>query len=422
MLPASEVVGASHTAGPVPRLRVLVIDEYFPFPPDSGKPIRTWNLLKRLAPRHDVTLLCHGDLTPEQLEAAASAAIQVKSVAAIPADSGPLFYLRLLINLFSRFPYSVSKHYTPRFRTELDRLLLSERFDLVHCEWTPYARYLRRANVPPTVIATHNIESQIWERRAEQADGPLSKWFLALQAQKMSRFEKAAFRDSAMITGVSTIDTSVAKSWGASATRTVDNGVDLDYFRPTSAGKDHEAIFVGLLDWFPNTDAVTYFAESIMPLLLAKEPAMVARIVGRRASASFKASLASRKGIELSGEVVDVRPRVANAGIVIVPLRIGGGSRIKILEALAMSKAVVSTSVGAEGLKVTDGKDIIIADTPEQFASAISDLSRSPETRQRLGSNGRALVEQHYSWASLANEMEQAWLHAVRAPGAAEAP
>lgn len=414
MLPA---VGSLPAEGPVQagagrRLRVLVLDEYFPFPPVSGKPIRSWNLLRRLAARHDITFLCHGHLTAEQQQAAATAGIRVESVDGIGPDAGLGLYARLLVNLLSPYPYSVSKHYTARFRERMRALLAGNGFDLVHCEWTPYARYVGDL-AAPTLIATHNIEAQIWRRRAESAGSPLARWFFRLQAAKMERFERHALAGATVVTGVSAADAEQARAWGAERATVVDNGVDLEHFTPSGEGDGARAVFVGALDWFPNVDAAQYFADAILPAVLRLAPKMKVKIIGRKAPESLRTALAGREGIDFAGEVPDTRPHLAEAGIVVVPLRIGGGSRLKILEALAMGKAVVSTAIGAEGLAVTHGKDILIADKPEDFAQAMARLAASPELRRELGRNGRQLVEQQYGWDALSIKAERAWQDAA---------
>lgn len=412
--PAFDAVpGEALAAAPATRLRVLVLDEYFPYPPDSGKPIRSWNLLSRLAARHDITFICHGHLSPDQINAARAANIRVESVNVIPPDTGIALYGKLLLNLFSRYPYSVSKHYTARFQQKTDALLARESFDLVHCEWTPYARYVKHARVP-TLVATHNIESQIWRRRAERTGNPLGKIFFRLQAAKMERFERAALSAATAVTGVSAADASQAKAWGAKHSSVVDNGVDLERFSPQGEGDGHRAVFVGALDWFPNVDAVQYFAEAILPELQRVAPGITTKIIGRKSPESLKKFLEGRTGMEFAGEVPDTRPHLTEAGVVIVPLRIGGGSRLKILEALAMSKAVVSTTIGAEGLAVTSGKNILLADTPREFASAMEELASSPRLRKELGAAGRTLVEQSYGWEALSRKAEQAWLETAR--------
>jgi glycosyltransferase involved in cell wall biosynthesis len=202
--------------------------------------------------------------------------------------------------------------------------------------------------------------------------------------------------------------------------KVVPNGVDLEYFRPMPAvSKSTSLVFVGSLDWYPNEDAVKEFAFRIFPLIRRKNERITFRVVGRKQSISLTNALQGIDGVELIGEVPDVRQYVAEAAAVVVPLRIGGGTRIKILEALAMQKPVVSTSIGAEGLELKDGRDLLIANTPEQFAAQIESLLLNKELQQELGRNGRSVVEKFYGWDSLAGNLEQAWLAtAARQPAA----
>jgi glycosyltransferase involved in cell wall biosynthesis len=400
---------------PTKVLRVLVLDEELPFPPDAGKRIRTWNLLRRLAQRHEISFLCYGQATHPSARALQDAGIRVHLVPPPPAflDSKP--YLRLFANLFSSYPYSVDKHFSTPFQTKMEKLLATENFDLVHCEWTPYARFRHAVKKLPFVIASHNVESQIWFRRAEQNRGLIPRLFFRLQALKMKRFERRALIDAQMVTAVTPDDAQVMRSWGVRNLSLVENGVDLEYFQPspeTPGGP--ELLFLASLDWFPNLDSLDYLLEQIMPLVLAERPQTRLRIVGRRPSEALKTRVNNLDWAELVADVADVRPYFAQSAVVAVPLRIGGGSRIKILESLAAGKAVVSTSVGAEGLALVGGKHLEIADQADVFARKLLDLLARPQERQRLGDRGREAVVEKYSWDKIAREMESAWLDACR--------
>lgn len=393
-------------------LAVLVLDEWIPYPPDSGKRVRTWNLLRRLAQRHSVSLLCYGDPESEAARVVRSAGIALHTVAPLPNLAGWQLYGRLLGNLLSRFPYSVSKHDTPRFREALRRLLSESHFDLVHFEWTPYAAFMDETGNLPSLIMAHNIESQIWLRRAQQCQTFSERTYFGLQARKMKAFERRVMPCANAVAGVTALDTQQALAWGSHSTVLVENGVDLDHFAPASerARNADELLFLGSLDWYPNQDAVEYLLEEILPFLITRAPEVRLRIVGRRAPPDLAKHVAQSSGVELVGEVADVRPHLAQAAVVLVPLRIGGGSRIKILEALAMGKAVVSTTIGAEGLAVTNGVHLLLADSPEAFADSTLRLLKSPEERARLGDEGRKLVEGRYSWDRAAEALESAWL------------
>jgi glycosyltransferase involved in cell wall biosynthesis len=404
------------TAGGQPaaaRLRVLVLDEEFPYPPNSGKRIRTWNLLRRLARAHELRLICFGELTDVQREAAASAGIEVRTLPALDADRGVTLVGRLLRNLFSALPYSVQKHMRGDFQRAVADEVRSFSPQLIHCEWGPYAAYREPHAQIPAVIVAHNVESMIWQRRAAVAGDPLRRWFFGLQAKRMDAFERAQMPRAAQLIAVSEADAQMFRSWGARCV-TVDNGVDLDFYAPDATAEVQDRIlFLASLDWFPNVDALNYFVDAMLPAIRRARPQATLRIVGRRLSAGDAARFAKVPGVQVIGEVEDVRKELRSASVVVVPLRIGGGSRLKILEALAAGKAVVSTTVGAEGLAVEDDSHLRIADAPEQFAAVVCELLGDSRQRQALGRAGRALVEARYGWDALARQMESAWHDAV---------
>jgi glycosyltransferase involved in cell wall biosynthesis len=194
----------------------------------------------------------------------------------------------------------------------------------------------------------------------------------------------------------------------------VENGVDLEYYNVGTATDESQLLFLASLDWYPNLDALNYLLDYIMPVLYSRRPGVRLRIVGRRPPKSLAARIASLQWAELVADVADVRPYLRQAAVVVVPLRIGGGSRLKILESLAAGKAVVSTSIGAEGLSLVPGEHIRIADEPEEFVRQILELLESPKERERLGANGRGIVAERYGWDKMASALESAWFGACR--------
>jgi glycosyltransferase involved in cell wall biosynthesis len=400
------------TSEPSKSLRVLVIDEYFPYPPDSGKPIRTGNLLRRLSERHDVTLLCYG---APSAGTAVVPQLKVEFVEPLIEYSGIALYARLAANLFSRYPYSVTKHYTSRFLSHLQESVKSNPYDLIQCEWTPYARYLESVRGLPSLIASHNVESQIWSRRAEHADSVAGRAFFGMQAKKMETFERGALRDASWVTAVSREDANIIRKWGVERVSVVDNGVDLGFYNPEACNEDDsELLFLASLDWAPNVDGLKYFLAEVLPLIVAKEPKARVTIAGRKPPADLRKYCEAMANTNFVGEVPDVRPYLERAAVILVPLRVGGGSRLKILEAMAAGKAIVSTSVGAEGLAVTNNQQLILADDPRSFADAATALMHSAAERRRLGKAGRELVEDKYSWDECARKLEAAWFQAAK--------
>ena len=383
-LPIVNAIPYPKQANPRRRLKVLVLDEYLPYPPNSGKPIRTWNLLKRMATRHDVTLLCYADKTDAYLPNVRGAGLHVHTVPSLPNTTGLKLYAQLAASAFSPNPFSVDRHVTTRFSTELSCLLNSQRFDLVHCEWTPYAAYLQTEASTPYFVATHNVESQILERRAETYSRAFARWFFRNQARKMATFEQRVLARAQHVSTVTELDRQTIIRWVRSDVSLVENGVDLAWFTP-SAQSTRDLLFIGSLDWQPNVDAIEFFLKAIFPTILSERPQIRFVVVGKGPSPRLHRLLRSVSGVKFVGEVSDPRPHFASAAVVVVPLRIGGGSRIKILESLAMGKAVVSTSVGAEGLSIQPGIHCIVADEPHLFSRQVLHLLASEEQRLRLG-------------------------------------
>lgn len=389
-------------------MKILVIDEEFPFPPDSGKRIRSYNLLRRLGQKHEIHYLAYGEPHSTAFRALEEFGLHPVAVRnMVPQKSGPLFYLRLALNLFSGLPYIVTSHYSRIFKMEMLRLINNVAPDMILCEWTPYAEFTRDIKYIPRVVVAHNVESRIWRRYFDTENNPAKKWYIARQVAKLEKFEKTVFGTCDGITAVSQSDASeIADICPQARVQVVDNGVDLEYFKREPHAVDEDSlVFVGTMDWRPNQDAVTYFVKEIFPLIREKKPSAHAVFVGRKPP-EFIRDYNNIEGINVTGSVDDVRPYVHGSAIFIVPLRIGGGTRLKILDAMAMQKPIVSTVVGAEGLEVTDGENILLADTAQGFADRVTGLLNDGELQSRLARNGRALVEARYGWDSLAVKLD----------------
>ena len=400
------------------RLKVLVLDEEVPYPLNSGKRIRTWNLLRHLAREHTITLLCYG--RPEQpgIPLLEASGIRVVLVEELPPTNSLPFYAGALANLASPWPYSVARHHTRRFLRAIRKLRASKHYDLVHCEWTPYASYIQDAGDLPMLVMAHNIETTVWRRRAEHSSSPAERIYMGLQAAKMARFEKRCFAHATRVVAVTEEEQQTAKAWGARATSLVSNGVDTEYLKPASAAAEPDSLlFLGSLDWQPNRDALLYLLREILPAIQTANPRATLRVVGRQPAAKLREQVEGLRGVEWVGEVPDIRPYFAQAAVVLVPLRIGGGSRIKILESLSMGKAVVTTTVGAEGLEVASGRDCVIADAPKDFARAVVELLADPERAAELGANGRSLVLERYDWSMLALQLGRVWVETAEKIG-----
>ncbi len=410
-------------------LRVTVLDEELPFPLTTGKRIRTFNLLSRLATQHRVTVLCHRNPDSDEAAAAADAfrklGIETEIVErSVPAKSGASFYARLAGNLLSSLPYSVATHTSPNLAEAVRRHAESQHVDIWHCEWTPYAQVLREAlgealpSANWTVMA-HNVESLIWQRYTEAEPNALKRWYIRQQWQKFERFESWAYRAATMPIAVSEPDAALMRErFGVKRVEVVDNGVDTAFFKPQRDVERNPAriLFLGSLDWRPNLDGVSLLLDDIFPLVQKRVPNATLAIVGRRPPEWLRQRAATSPGVELFPDVPDVRPFLAGCGMLAVPLRIGGGSRLKILEALASETPVVSTAVGAEGLNLHDGRDLVLANGPEAMAAALVAGIQQPHELQETAERGRTAVLTRYDWTPLADHLDQLWraVHADR--------
>lgn len=301
-------------------------------------------------------------------------------------------------------------HVLPPLLRELAALLDRERYDVVTFEFSqmaPYRRWLAQEGARPVfVLYEHNIEYQILERTAASESGLSRRLYNSLNLTKLRREERKAWRSFDGCTVTSAHDEKLLlRDVPLAATTVIPNAVDLDFFRPrASAPVPNTILFFGAHNYFPNADGLRYFLSACMPLLKQAVPAVKLRVVGYT-PAGFQ-SFAS-ESVEMVGFVDDVRVELAAAAAVIVPLRVGGGTRLKILEAMAMGKPVVSTRVGAEGLEVVPDRDLLIADEPAAFAGAIARVLSDDALGQRLGASARQVVEESYGWDAAVERLER---------------
>jgi polysaccharide biosynthesis protein PslH len=392
---------------------IAILDEELPFPLNSGKRIRTFNLVRRLAGSFRVTYLCHANSDPEELRLAEEKFREIGVAPrvvprAVPSKSGLSFYTRLFGNLFSNLPYSVATHASRELRLACEELLRDDPPDLWHCEWTPYAHTLRGLPVPWVVMA-HNVESLIWQRYTEHERNPLKKWYLRRQWKKFDRFERWAYQKATLPIAVSPEDAELMRTrFQVAEVEVVENGVDTGFFvpNPDVTREPRTILFLGSLDWRPNLDGVALLLDEIFPQVRNYLPDARLLLVGRKPPEWLRERAKSEAGVELHADVQDVRPFLWRSSLLAVPLRIGGGSRLKILEALASGLPVVSTRVGAEGLNLQDGKHLVIT---EKFAAGLIQALQPPAELRRLAIAGRERVLEQYDWTALAGKLGRVW-------------
>lgn len=399
-------------------MKILFVQKQILFPHDTGAKIRVLNILRHLGTRHEITFLC--GLRPGEevhLEKMHALGLRLETVPARESPRASLrFYRDLARNLFSPYPFSISRNFDPALRARARALVARESYDLVICDTVFMARQTMDLDVPARLLFQHNVESMIFQRHTQAAAGWLRSRYMALQWRRMRRFEADCGTHFGTIVAVSEQDRQTfAREYGWQHVQAIDTAVDVDYFQPNGTPEQADRIvFIGSLDWLPNQDGVAFFVREVWPLIRRAKPQAIFRIVGRNPARSVR-RLARAEGVEVVGTVPDVRPYLAAAPVIVVPLLVGGGTRIKIFEAMAMGKAIVSTSIGAEGLPVRSGEHLLLADTPADFALAVLQLLNDANCRARMGQAASRLVNAHYGSEVVARQFEQICEQTVRA-------
>ena len=398
------------------RQKILFLQKRLLFPTDSGGKIRTLNILRHLARWHDVTYLCNL-LPSEQAHLHEMQSLGLTMVT-IPWKEAPRgswrFYGDLAFNLCSSFPFNVNKDFDPRLRRKANQLLESENFDLLICDFVQMARNCLGFNQTAKLLFEHNVESQIFQRHAASDCGMLRRFYMQLQANKMKRFEKLAGDDFDRVVAVSEQDRMSFQSlYDWQHVDVIETAVDTDYFHPQATPETpHRCVFVGSMDWLPNEGGVLDFVDNIWPLIRARYADASFQIVGRNPPNSILA-LDKKNGIHVTGSVPDVRPFMAQAQVIVIPLLVGGGTRLKVFEAMAMGKPIVSTSLGVEGLPVVDDGNVLLADTPVEFVEKVSRMFESADLRRRLADSAFEMVGESYSTEPIARQFEAICLAAI---------
>lgn len=408
-------------------MHVAIVDGDVSWPPTSGKRLRTLHLMLRLAARHRITYIARCHEGPDAAHRA-EAFLREHGVEPIilddpvPRKSGPAFYARLAFNLLSPLPYSAASHFSRKMCQAVAELAARETVDLWQFEWAPYVGALRHPTTPRVLIA-HNVDALIWQRYHEAERHPLRRWYVRGQWRKFERLERRVFSEVDRIVAVSPADAALVRDrFGIERVDVVDNGIDRAYFEEVHPhGRPEDVLFLGSLEWRPNLDGLRLLLDEVFPAVRAAVPSARLSVVGRNPPPWLVQRLAGLEWASLHANVPDVRPHLAGAGVLAVPLRIGGGSRLKVLEALACGLPVVSTRVGAEGLCLRGGEHLDVVENVEDMAAALVKSIHDPERPRRQAAAGRELVRQRYDWGPLAGKLEEVWQRCVGAPREKEA-
>jgi polysaccharide biosynthesis protein PslH len=391
-------------------LKILWVKAGGIYPPNIGGRIRSYRILKALARRHSITLFTFYAATKDDLHSAVEHEFSrvVLMPLMIPASRTLREILRYARYLFSSLPYTVSKFCQPKVTQRVLQVVAEDKPDVIVCDFV-FAAHSIPWDIPiPKILFTHNVETTIWKHHYKLARNPFWKMLSWREYQAMDHFERDCINRANHVLTVSDRDRNIfSRMIDPSRITVIPTGVDLEYFRPSSNQEaPNTIVFSGAMDWMPNEDAIVFFIKAILPRIRQHIPGASLCVVGRDPSRGLLKLGTSEQGIEITGRVDDIRPFVHRAAVYVVPLRIGGGTRLKIFEAMAMGKAVVSTTIGAEGLPVRSGQDLLIADDPEDFANTTIKLLRDPIRRAEIGRTARELVDRSYSWDAVVQPFE----------------
>jgi polysaccharide biosynthesis protein PslH len=390
-------------------LKLLWVKTDFLHPTTRGGQIRTLEMIRQLHRNHEVHYVAFDDAnSPEGLRRSSEYCSFAYPVPHQPVSKTSVrFAGQLLSGLVSELPVAGMRWRSQAMRSTIDDLLGKHRFDAKVCDFLFPS--INIGDLSDWVLFQHNVETVIWERHAESGRTPVHRAYFQLQAKRMQTWEKSVCNAVAHVVAVSQADEQTMQSrFGISKTSSVPTGVNLDYFeRPGSVELKHDLVFVGSMDWMPNIDGMRWFLDEVFPLIRAKRPQCTLAIVGRNPPPSLVAE-ASNPLITVTGTVPDVRPYLWDSALSIVPLRVGGGTRLKIFESMAAGTPVVSTTIGAEGLPLCHGQTIRIADSAANFAAECLSLLERHSARAKMAEDGLALIRAKFSWEQVTKSFEDA--------------
>jgi polysaccharide biosynthesis protein PslH len=407
-LPGLSCVFPALLAPAVNIVKILWVKSDYLHPTTRGGQIRSLEMLRCLHQRHEVHYVCLDDGLnaegPERAPEYCTRAYPIYHVA--PPRRSVRFAGQLLRGLISDLPVSVERYASRPMRARISELLAANSFDCIVCDFLFPAPNIPRMR--DAVLFQHNVEATIWERHAAQAGNPVARAYLKGQARGMEAYERAICRDAGYVVAVSERDRNTMQiRYGVDHVSSIPTGVNLSYFAPPAVREPKaDLVFVGSMDWLPNIDGARFFLDHIRPKIQAAMAGCRIAFVGRRPESWLEQIAKKDPHLIVTGTVPDVRPWLWGSAVSIVPLRIGGGTRLKIFEAMAARVSVVSTTIGAEGLPVEHGRHLLVADDPAGFADACLLLLKDSARREQLAREALSCVKARFSWEAVAREFE----------------
>lgn len=409
-------------------MRVLWLSHLVPFPPKGGMLQRSYHLLRELSRHHEVMALCFNQraLLPNDaavLEArdAISQFATVFDIQEIPSNIKVLGRTRLALgSYFRRSPYTIQWLRSSRYRKSVALAKRTFAPDIVHFDTISLAQYRNEFGDEPCVLNHHNIESSMMDRRAQNEPNALKRHYFAVEADRLRAYESQVANAFALHLTCSDLDADrLAAICPGAAIKVVPNGVDLSYFEPSydrTLEQNQSLIFVGGLNWYPNVSAVRFLVEKVWPLVSSEFPAATLSIIGRNPPGWLTTLSKANPRIRVPGFVDDVRPYMDRAAVYVCPIFDGGGTKLKVLDAMAMAKPLVANPIALEGIDAEPGKHWISASSPSDFLSALRQLFLSQELRTTIGTNARELVQERYSFSMIGKKLSAQYEALASAP------
>ena len=396
------------------RLRILWISHFVPYPPHGGAFQRSYHLIKRVGAEHELHLLAMrhkrathpGEDVGSSREALLAHCHAVHIVDASSATRGIGVLLRAAQSLVTGFPLSVGMFRSREMSRLVRELVTRTSFDVIHLDTISVAEHLDDIGDLPALMAHMGAESYMLHRRVSTEPSALKRWFFAREAVMLERYERRMCQRAGINIVVSELDRELmARSAPQATFAVVENGVDVDYFTPVAPSAGRALIFAGRLDQYASRDAILFFLRSVWPLVRSRYADAEIHILGNNPPRELEVLASGQAGVHVHGFVPDVRPYFRNAAVSICPIRDGGGTRMKILDALALGMPIVSTTIGCEGIDVVPERDLLIADSPEQFVHQITRVFDDPALKASLARNARSLAERQYSWERIGRRL-----------------
>lgn len=404
-------------------MKIVFLSQIVPYPPHGGVLQRGYNLIRELGRNNEVLLMAflHPDTLPNDKMVERSRMELSRFCTSLeyfelwPKKSSLHKCAGILMGQLSSLPFSVLAHRSRRLQQRLSDVIDAEKVDLVHFDTIALARYNHRIPVPK-VVTHQNIESDLMRRRARKEKNPFARKYLSKQSEKIQSYEIEQCPGFDLNIVVSDEDGRKLKGMNSDLDiAVVPNGVDVRYFKPSKndAPQTCSLVYAGGMNMFANRDAVLFFLNEIYPRIKLRVPSARFYAVGQDPPPELLRIARRNRDVVATGYVDDIRPYVNQSMLYVVPLRVGGGTRLKVLDAMALGKAIVSTTIGCEGLDVTPDKNIVVADDPASFVEKTVQLLKSPERCKQIGSEARRLVKSRYSWKIVGRELEAAYSRAV---------